>query len=444
MSYNNHNNNHNNNYNSNPNRKRKKRFQPSNRYFTICVYTIATFAICLAIFKFTNNWASTKSQIGNLVSVFSPFLLAFLIAYFIIPMVRYIDRLLFSQTLKDKFQKLHLVISMLLAYTVLVGAIIMVFIFIVPQIINSISQLVRMSPTFYQNTLDLLNSLDELFPTLDLSFISEAARDIMPDIFNFARTFMTDTLLPFLYNAGMSIINWLVNILLAFVISCYLVFGKERLLKSCKRVAYAFLPEDVCLSLFDILHNCNDIFSSFITGKVVDSTIIGFLTFFAMTILKLEYSVIISLIVGITNMIPYFGPFIGAVPGVLLLLIVDFKQALIFGALILAIQQLDGNLIGPKILGKSTGLQPISIIFAVTVGGAIAGPLGMFLGVPVVAVLTYLVTQLLDFMLKKKDIEPDLSNTKEALFSSIPVDEAFKDEFENMNLEDDDFPYTVN
>ena len=419
--------------------KRKKRFKPSSRYFTICVYTIITFVICLAIFKFTNNWANTKSLIGSLVSIFSPFLLAFLIAYFIIPMVRYINRVLFSQWPNPRFEKVHLVISMLIAYTILVGAIILLFIFIVPQIINSISQLVRMSPTFYQETLDVLDTLDHRFPTLDLSFLYDTAREVVPDLFNFARTFMTDTVLPFLYNAGMSIIGWMVNVLLAFVISCYLVFGKNRLLRSCKRVAYAFLPEDVCLSLFDILNNCNDIFSSFITGKAIDSSIIGFLTFLAMTFLKLEYAVMISLIVGITNMIPYFGPFIGAVPGILILLIVDVKQALIFAVLILAIQQLDGNVIGPKILGKSTGLQPISIIFAVTVGGALAGPLGMFLGVPVVAVITYLVSQLLDYLLKKKEIEPDLSNTKEALFSSIPVDEAFKQEFAEMNLDDNDF-----
>ena len=443
MDYSN-NNNHPHPNNPNNHKKRKKHFQSNSRYFTVCVYTIVTFVVCLAIFKFTNNWSNTRNLIANLVSIFSPFLLAFLIAYLIDPMVKYIDRLLFSKTLRDKFEKLHLVFSMLVAYAIMIGAIIMVFIFIVPQIINSISQLVRMSPTLYQNTLDLFSSLDELFPNLDLSFISSTAQDIIPDIFNFARTFMTDTVLPFLYNAGMSIINWLVNILLAFVISCYLLFGKKRLLRSCKRVAYAFLPEDVCLSLFDILHNCNDIFSSFITGKVIDSTIIGFLTFFAMSFLKLEYAVIISLVVGITNMIPYFGPFIGAVPGILILLIIEVKQAVIFGILILAIQQLDGNLIGPKILGKSTGLQPISIIFAVTVGGAIAGPVGMFLGVPLVAVITYLVSQMLDFMLKKKDIAPDLSNTKEALFSSIPVDEAFKEEFETMNLDEDDYPYTVN
>lgn len=431
-------------YVNNDKKKLKKRFKPNNKYFTICVYAIATFAICLAIFKFTNNWSNTKTHIGNIISVFSPFLLAFLIAYFVDPMVKHIDRLLFSKTLKDKFEKLHLVISMLLAYAIIIGAIILVFIFIVPQIINSVSQLVRMWPILYQNTLDMLLSLDEMFPTLDLSFISEAARDIIPDIFNFAKNFMSNTVLPFLYNAGMSIISWLVNILLAFVISCYLLFGKQRLLTSVKRVAYAFLPEDLCLSVFATLYECNKIFSSFIIGKTIDSTIIGFLTFFCMTFLKLDYALIISLIVGITNMIPYFGPFIGAIPGILILLIIDLKQALIFAVLILAIQQLDGSVIGPKILGKSTGLQPISIIFAVTVGGAVAGVLGMFLGVPAIAVITHLVSKLLDYLLKKKDIKPDLSNTKEAVFSSIPVDDAFKDEFEEMDLDEKDYPYTNN
>lgn len=172
----------------------------------------------------------------------------------------------------------------------------------------------------------------------------------------------------------------------------------------------------------------------------MDSTIIGILCLACMTILKLPYALIISLIVGITNMIPYFGPFIGAIPGILILLIISPKSSLIFAVLILAIQQLDGSVIGPKILGKSTGLQPISIIFAITVGGALAGPVGMFLGVPIVAVLTYLINKLLNYILKKKHIEPDLSNTRDYQSSAVPVDEAFKKEFESMNLEDDDFP----
>ncbi len=416
--------------------KRKKRFESNNTYFTICIYAIATFAICLLIFRFTSNWQSTKNQIGQILSVFSPFLLAFLIAYFTNPMVKHIDNFLFQKTLKHRFERGHLLLSMILAYVIAIGAIILVFIFIVPQIINSISQLVRISPTLYQNALDMLYSLDERFPTLDLSFIYQAAEDVMPDLFNFFRTFMSDTVLPFLYNAGLSIISWFINIILAFVISCYLLFSKQKLIKSLKRVAYAIFPEDICLTLFDTLKDCNQIFSQYIIGKTLDSTIIGILCLACMTILKLPYALIISLIVGITNMIPYFGPFIGAVPGILILLIISPKSSLIFAVLILAIQQLDGSVIGPKILGKSTGLQPISIIFAITVGGALAGPLGMFLGVPIVAVLTFLINKLINYILKKKHIEPDLSNTKDSRTSERSSDAPFIDEFEESDPND--------
>ena len=416
--------------------KRKKRFESNNTYFTICIYAIATFAICLLIFRFTSNWQSTTNQIGQILSVFSPFLLAFLIAYFTNPMVKHIDNFLFQKTLKHRFERGHLLLSMILAYVIAIGAIILVFIFIVPQIINSISQLVRISPTLYQNALDMLYSLDERFPTLDLSFIYQAAEDVMPDLFNFFRTFMSDTVLPFLYNAGLSIISWFINIILAFVISCYLLFSKQKLIKSLKRVAYAIFPEDICLTLFDTLKDCNQIFSQYIIGKTLDSTIIGILCLACMTILKLPYALIISLIVGITNMIPYFGPFIGAVPGILILLIISPKSSLIFAVLILAIQQLDGSVIGPKILGKSTGLQPISIIFAITVGGALAGPLGMFLGVPIVAVLTFLINKLINYILKKKHIEPDLSNTKDSRTSERSSNDPFIDEFEESDPND--------
>ena len=416
--------------------KRKKRFESNNTYFTISIYAIATFAICLLIFRFTNNWQSTKSQIGQILSVFSPFLLAFLIAYFINPMVKHIDNFLFQRTLKHKFERGHLLLSMILAYVIAIGAIILVFIFIVPQIITSISQLIRISPTLYQNALDMLYSLDERFPSLDLSFIYQTAEDVMPDLFNFFRTFMSETVLPFLYSAGLSIISWFINIILAFVISCYLLFSKQKLIKSLKRVAYAIFPEDICLTLFDTLKDCNQIFSQYIIGKTLDSTIIGILCLACMTILRLPYALIISLIVGITNMITYFGPFIGAIPGILILLIISPKSSLIFAVLILAIQQLDGSVIGPKILGKSTGLQPISIIFAITVGGALAGPLGMFLGVPIVAVLTFLINKLLNYILKKKHIEPDLSNTKDYQTSEMLADDPFIDEFEESNPND--------
>ena len=147
------------------------------------------------------------------------------------------------------------------------------------------------------------------------------------------------------------------------------------------------------------------LFSSFIIGKAIDSLIIGLLCFVIMSLCQLPYAVLISAIVGVTNMIPYFGPFIGAVPGVLIMLLVSPIKALIFAILILVLQQFDGLILGPKILGDSTGLKPLWIIFAITIGGSIAGVLGMFLGVPVIAVLRYLLNRFLQYRLEKRNFQ---------------------------------------
>ena len=149
---------------------------------------------------------------------------------------------------------------------------------------------------------------------------------------------------------------------------------------------------------------CNMIFGNFLYGKIVDSIIIGIICFVSMRILNLPFALLVSIIVGITNLIPYFGPFIGAVPSALIILMYGWKEALIFLLLILIIQQFDGWILGPKILGDSTGLRPLWIIFAIIIGGYIAGPIGMFLGVPSVAVIAYLVNKKTDTVLRKNEL----------------------------------------
>ncbi len=198
---------------------------------------------------------------------------------------------------------------------------------------------------------------------------------------------------------------------------------------------YAFFDEITAQKIIEVSRECNRIFSKYMIGKAIDSLIIGCLCFILMTIARLPYALLISLFVGITNMIPYFGPFIGAVPGVIILLISSPQQALIFAILILILQQLDGAVIGPKILGSSTGLQPMAIIFAIIVGGSFAGVLGMFLGVPVIAVLSYLMTELINFMLKKKGKTPALEEL--GAKPSIPVAEDFKKEFRELPYDED-------
>lgn len=218
---------------------------------------------------------------------------------------------------------------------------------------------------------------------------------------NYIRDFATN-LVPALYTISMSIVSWIINLLIAVIVSIYMLADKKPLLRSTKAIIYGFIPMRNIHSFLEILRDGNKIFSGFIIGKSIDSLIIGILCFILMNILGLDYAVLISVIVGVTNMIPYFGPFIGAIPGILILLLISPVKALIFAILILVLQQFDGLILGPKILGDSTGLKPLWIIVAITIGGSIAGVLGMFLGVPVIAFLRYLLDRLLKHRLCKR------------------------------------------
>jgi predicted PurR-regulated permease PerM len=320
-----------------------------------------------------------------------------------------IDRILFSRTLQNKFLRLHKFLSLLLAYCIVIGFIVLVLTFVIPQIIDSILQLIRQSSSMYDTIADGMALLSERYPDTDFAYLQSVIDEALPNAISYVQTLMADAV-PVIYNAGMSIISWILNIIMAFVISCYLMTGKQRMLHGLKRIVYALFSEETAYKIIITIKECNHIFSQYIIGKALDSLIIGIICFVLMCILNLQYALLISIVVGITNMIPYFGPFIGAIPGFLILLIISPKSAFIFLILIFALQQFDGSILGPKIIGNSTGLQPIWIIFAIIAGGAIGGVVGMFLGVPVVAVLVYLLNQLFDYLLYRKKIQADLSN----------------------------------
>lgn len=391
---------------------KKTRFQANKNYFTICIYAIVTFCICIIIYKFINNWKETQARISSIFSMLTPFLLAFLIAYFINPLIRNIDKLL-TKLLKNRWTRVHRVLSLVLSYVILIGFIALVLTFVIPQIGASIVELVGQAPSMYSGIEKEVNSFISDHPEMNLEIIQQFVDKNLPNIFEYAQDFMS-SILPLIYNAGISIINWIINIILAFVISCYLMWDKFNLLRAIKRIIYALFPEKPAGKVIEVIKKCNSIFSSFIIGKAIDSLIIGILCFILMCILRLPYAVLISVIVGITNMIPYFGPFIGAIPGALLLLIISPKQALIFIIMVFLLQQFDGSILGPKILGDSTGLQPIWIIFAITVGGYTAGVVGMFLGVPITAVIAYLLNTLVEYALGKRHLSQNIAASLEA------------------------------
>ena len=205
-------------------------------------------------------------------------------------------------------------------------------------------------------------------------------------------------------NAGMNFVTGIVNFFIGLIIMVYLLYDEERFKRTFKKINYALLPRKAADSFIYVLCLCRDAFNNFIFGKIIDSLIIGILCYICVAFLKIPYPVLIAVIVGITNIIPVFGPFIGAIPCLIILVMIDPLAALKFLIFIIILQQVDGNIIGPKILGGSMGLPTLWIMFAIIVGGSLFGVFGMVIGVPLFSVIYTLIRRQISQKLKEKDI----------------------------------------
>ncbi|MCI8318051.1 MAG: AI-2E family transporter [Lachnospiraceae bacterium] len=387
-------------------RSKSQRFIKNNQYFTICIYAAVMMVICAIIFKCIIDIEKTKAWVGQILTMLSPFIFGALLAYVLNPMVhmfyRTIGRLCDRTRIRLK-HKPHTIISILITYVIVISFVVLALVYVLPEIIQNIVDFVNYIPTAYNTLMDLLIQLQERFPSLDLNGIIKPVSDTVPQLINTLQSLAAD-MLPALYSLSVSIAGWIVNVFITIIVSIYMLYDKRRIMRVCWKMIYAFLPQKYIPLCKEIVAECNRLFSSFVVGKFIDSLIIGILCFVLMTIFRMPYTLFISLIVGVTNMIPYFGPFIGAIPGILIILFISPLRAVGFAILILALQQFDGLILGPKILGDSTGMKPLWIIFAISIGGSIAGVIGMFLGVPLVAFLSYLLDRYLDHRLRKKSI----------------------------------------
>lgn len=381
------------------------KFESNKKYFTISIYTIVVILIGCVIFRFVTQWSNTSKLISKLWGTLFPFFMGFLIAYILNPVVSFFQRNISVKLFKNKSASLQRGSAILISYLVMVGFIIVCLRFIIPQLYDSLRELSLMIPDIYKSIMDMFeqyreNSTDML-PDQIAKMIETKT---LPKIFELTNNLLTN-IVPMLYEASMSIAKGLFNLFIAFIVSIYMTIDKAILKNAGKRVVLAIFNENFSYRVLRTLKDCHNIFSGFIIGKSIDSLIIGLLAFAAMTILRLPYTVLISVIIGITNMIPYFGPIIGAVPGAFILFIVSPMKCLIFIIMVFILQQFDGLILGPKILGESTGVRPLLILFSITVGGAYFGPLGMFLGVPFFATVQFLIGNWVDYRLYKKNIK---------------------------------------
>ena len=359
-------------------------------------------------------------MLNGVVDILAPFAGGVVIAYAINPIDMWLMKTVFRGN-----KKLHW-LSMLIGYLVAVVVVVGLVYLIVTQVFDSMRTFASNLSGYTKNLETMMLALTERWPELQpyLGTAIEYVQDlstIVSDLLKMAMGYI-----PQLMSYFSDVTSTFVAVFTALASSIYLLTQKSKLLRHAKILTRAFLPTNVSGTVLRICHTANRNLSGFFTGKIIDSGIIGVLTYVCMLIFGMPYAPLISIIVGITNIIPVFGPFIGAVPGIIILLFLDPGQALGFAFLILIIQQLDGNVIGPKILGDSIGISALWVLFSIVVFGDLFGLVGMVIGVPLFATLLSLVKEFAEWCLRYRGIDKEgrpLNADGSALPPSEPVEQ---------------------
>lgn len=350
------------------------------------------------------------------IGVLTPFIVGFIIAYVLnIPYTFFMNRAFKSLDkpieerkgrLDEFFARLRKPLSLILSFALFFAVIVLLLSIIIPQITSSIQGVVDNFGVYYSSFQEWVFGVAARF-----GFESETMSGVFANINDMISKYtggdFTDTsgmidvgtvingitnyLFPHIFDFTKNLYNVLYNVILSVVVSIYYLANKEMLMNQVKKVTYTVVPQKYLGRVMRTVDICNNKVGKFLYGKIIDSTIIGLLCFIVLKIVGIDYAVLLSVFVGVTNIIPFFGPIIGAIPGVILLLMIDPLQALVFIVIIIFIQQLDGNVIGPKILGDQLGISGFWIMFSVLVGGGLFGFMGLLLSVPIFAVIYMIV-----------------------------------------------------
>lgn len=377
----------------------------------ITAFTVVAASICFYYLIFHGDRFS--AQLDAFFKVISPVLSGIIFAYLMTPMVNGIEnKLLIPLWSRDKGfvtvkqRKYIRACSITLTVLIVIWLIYGFFSILIPNIFTSIRSIARQFPEYVENLTTWSAKFLEDNPDIEkmvIRVLDEYSEEFTKYL-NGSIIPQMEALVKQLSLSMISVLKALWNIIIGVIISIYVLYNKEIHAGQAKKIIFALFNTKTANQLIKDVRFTSDTFIGFISGKIVDSIIIGFICFAGTTLLKMPYALLISVIIGVTNVIPFFGPYLGAVPSTVLILMVNPVQAIYFVIFILILQQIDGNLIGPKILGQSTGLSGFWVIFSITIFGGILGVPGMIIGVPFFAVLYAMIRRITNHMLERRGL----------------------------------------
>lgn len=369
----------------------------------------AMIVVCAAILGFFALYRldAITAVVKKILGILAPVIYGMAIAYILSPVANFWENLLLGVLRKrmknlkkaDKISRgVSIGISLILAITI----VFVLFYLVIPELISTVYGLVISLPGQLENAEKYLTNI--AVKHSDIASVVETVLSAVTEWFEkWIKTGLL-TQVTGITTGILNVFNVVVDIVIGFIISVYVLSSREMFKAGSKKMIYAVFSREKANEILKVARKSNEIFGGFISGKMIDSLIIGLLCFIGLSILNMPYVLLVSVIVGVTNVIPFFGPYIGAVPSAFLIFLADPMKGLYFIIFILVLQQIDGNIIGPKILGEFTGLSPFWVVFAILLGGGLFGFVGMLLGVPVFAVIYYIIQQLLENLLKEKEL----------------------------------------
>ena len=352
------------------------------------------------------NLNTVGNFISAIITMIKPFIIGICIAFVLnLPMCLLEEKVigkLFNKVKNERIKGITRPVTLILTLIIIVGVIIGLILFVIPQLVESGSLLVKNIPHYIESFEAIMNN--HISSQATLGEISDKLSSMGSDLLNILGG-ITESIISELLNITMGVTTTIINFILGVVIAIYILLGKEKLSLQTKKILYAFLGEKKADYIGKIADISNNKFSKFVIGQCLEAVILGAMCFLGMCIFKLPYALLISTIIGITALIPIFGAFIGIVPGVFIIFMISPVKALWFIVLIIAIQQIEGHLIYPMVVGNSIGLSAIWVLFAITVGGSIAGVVGILIGVPLFGVIYSVLGAITNERLKKKNID---------------------------------------
>ena len=387
------------------------------KYIVIALVTFVTFCCCILFFFFIYRYNGFTAYWQKIMGILQPIIMGFIVAYLLNPVMVFLEGHLLKYLRQrrideKKAKRMARSLGTIGSILFLLLVIFLLLYMMIPELIRSIQNMTVNLPAefkeFEQWMESVFNEESQLTEWLKALGID------LTEIGDYMETLLQKQILPQVktylsYRASIttgviSALKMLFNFVIGLVIAVYLLIGKETFVGQGKKIVYAVLPSKYGNVVIHTMRITNQMFGGFVSGKILDSVIIGVICYVGLMILGMPYSLLVAVIVGVTNVIPFFGPFIGAVPSFILIALAEPVKGLYFLIFVLALQQVDGNIIGPKILGDSTGLSSFWVVFAILVGGGLFGFMGMLLGVPTFAVIYYLIREAVAYILRRRSL----------------------------------------